>query len=96
MDSAGDPIETGAYWLQAGYKVTDKITVNGGYMKDNPFGATFIATDREFNSCWFGNVRCKLNKNTELGLEVSGWTTLYESGTSYKNTRAQGSMIYTF
>ena len=97
VDGNGDEIHSGGYWLQAGYNVTERITVVGGYMKDDPFGATFTdPADRQHNSNWYGNVRCKLNKNTEVGLEVSRWRTLFQDGTLNKNTRVQGSMIYTF
>ena len=103
LNDNGEEINTAGMWFQVGYKVTDQLTINGGYLFDDPdeddlTGAADV-DDRDKNTAWFVNVRGKLNKNTEAGIEVSGWTTTYTDGTDttdYENMRYQASLIYTF
>ena len=102
LNANGEEINTTGMWFQVGYKVTDQLTVNAGYLQDDPDEDDLTGTavdDRDMNTAWFVNVRGKLNKNTEVGIEVSGWTTTYTDGTTttdYENMRYQASLIYTF
>lgn len=51
---------------------------------------------RTKNSCIFGNVLYALNKNAQVGLELSRWDTGYKGPGDADDFRAQASFIYKF
>ena len=53
-------------------------------------------TGRIFNRSVFGNMIYSVNKNTQIGLEVSHWRTEYNGSGDADDLRAQTSFIYKF
>jgi hypothetical protein len=49
---------------------------------------------REYNRSIFGNAFYSLNKNTQIGLEISQWHTEYEDQSDGDSLRAQTAFIY--
>jgi hypothetical protein len=52
--------------------------------------------NRTYNSSVFGNVLFAVNKNAQVGMELSQWTTRYKGPGDADDTRAQASFIYKF
>lgn len=93
----GNEIETMGFWVQLGYGLTDKLSLNAGYCMDDPEDTYLVAAgDRLRNKCYFVNVQQKISDNVTAGLEFNQYDTLYGSGTEYTNYRTQLSVIVTF
>lgn len=98
-----DEIHTEGAWIQVGVKLPGNITVNAGYMYDNPDNADLTGVagtdDRTLNESLFANVRFKLNEKSEFGLEFSTFETKYWNGVAtskYDCNRMQASLIFKF
>ena len=100
----GQDVATQAGWLQVGMKLSDTLSLNIGYLEDNPVDAeltpTAAADVRTHNVAGFLNVRYHMNSSTQLGLEVMSWRTGYDEFTTgkdvYNSTRVGTSLIYKF
>ena len=92
----GQNVKTNGGWIQMGAKLSEKITLNLGYLYDDPENAT---DSRNHNSAIFANVRGKLNEKTQVGLEVMNWDTVTDVAgieSTLNNLRVAGSVIFTF
>jgi hypothetical protein len=97
VNGLNDEIATVGYWLQLQAKLGEKLTMNVGYMTDDPDEADLtVATERDLNTSIFVNFRYAVNKSLEAGFEYSNWVTAYQDGTEFDDDRYQLSMIYTF
>ena len=87
-------------WLAAGLGPWGKWSFNvGAGMDDVDAGdldTTDATADRTMNRAIFGNVMYSVNKNTQLGLELSHWRTDYKGPGDADSVRAQTSLIYKF
>ena len=63
---------------------------------DNDDLAGISGDKRNYNRSIFGNVVYSVNKNTEIGFELSQWHTEYNSQSNGDSLRAQTSFIYRF
>jgi hypothetical protein len=90
-------IGTDGLWFSFIFKPTDQYTVNAGMTLAKNDSGDIGAGDPENNTSLFGNIIFHLNKNTDIGLEISKWETEYEGdNTEYDSLRIQGSVIVKF
>jgi len=87
-------------WVAASLTPCSKWNFNFGVSIDDPENsdlAGVTATDsRDYNRSIFGNVIYSINKNTEIGFELSQWRTEYLEASNADAIRAQTSFIYKF
>jgi hypothetical protein len=86
-------------WIAASLRPLGKWRFNLGISiddVDNGDLAQMTGDRREYNRSIFGNAVYSIDKNTEVGLELSQWDTEYDGQSDGDNTRAQASLIYKF
>jgi len=83
-------------WVAASLGPWDKWSFNVGAGLDDVYNGDIEAQARSRNSCVFGNVIYSVNKNTQVGFELSQWQTKYKDKTGGDSLRAQTSFIYKF
>lgn len=83
-------------WVGAGLGPWDKWRFNVGAGVDGVDGSDVKTGDRLKNRSIFGNVIYSVNKNAEIGFELSNWQTDYKGPGDADSLRAQTSLIYKF
>ncbi|MHC4619079.1 MAG: DcaP family trimeric outer membrane transporter [Planctomycetota bacterium] len=86
-------------WLAASLAPSDKWRFNLGVTAegvDDGDLAGITGDRRTYNRSIFGNVLYALNKNTQVGFELSQWHTEYDGRDDGDSIRAQTSFIYKF
>jgi len=83
-------------WFAAGLGPWGKYRFNVGMGIDNVDRNDVNAGQRTLNRAIFGNIIYSINKNTEVGFELSHWRTRYKSDGDADDLRAQTSFIYKF
>jgi hypothetical protein len=86
---------TGA-WVAATLGPWDKWTFNLGAGIDTVKNNDVVAGNRTRNMCAFGNAIYSINKNTQIGFEISQWETNYKGPGDAESLRGQMSIIYKF
>jgi hypothetical protein len=96
----GREIASKGGWVAASLTPNPKWNFNFGITVDDPKNSNLAgmpATDaRVYNRSIFGNAIYSINKNTEVGFELSQWRTDYRGGGNENAIRAQTSFIYKF
>ena len=83
-------------WIAATLGPYDKWRFNLGTGIDDVDRDDIDAGERSLNRTIFGNAIYSINKNTEVGLELSHWRTDYKGPGDAESVRAQTSFIYKF
>ena len=83
-------------WIAAGIGQWKNKKFNVGMSLDDADRDDVNAGDRIENICIFGNVICPINKQTDLGFELSHWHTEYYGTGDGKSLRAQMALTYKF
>jgi len=86
-------------WVAASIGPCDKWSFNLGVTIDDPANndlSSVSGSNREYNRSLFGNVIYSVDKNTEIGFELSQWHTEYVGQRDADSIRAQTSFIYKF
>ena len=83
-------------WVGASLGPWDKWRFNIGAGMDDVDSSDINPGDRTMNRSVFGNIIYSVNKNTEIGLELSHWRTDYYGHGDADSMRAQTSLIYKF
>lgn len=89
-------ISTKGGWIAASLGPWDKWRFNTGFTMEDVDRNDLSDGGRTLNSSIFGNVIYSLNKNTEVGLEISRWRTDYKNQNDGDDLRVQSSFIYKF
>ena len=93
-------IDSDGWWAELGIRLTDEVKLNLGYSMDDPeeddLQGIAGVDDRDENTSMYINILWRLNERTQIGLEASGWETLYTTDEDYFNARYQFSFIYEF
>lgn len=89
-------IGTKGGWIAASLGPWDKLRFNTGFSMENADRDDLSNGDRTLNSSIFGNMIYSLNKNTDLGFEISRWRTDYKNKDDGDDLRLQTSFIYKF
>jgi hypothetical protein len=85
-------------WIQASLGPWDKWRFNIGMSFDDPKNEDMIGgvDKKTFNQSVYGNVIYAIDKNAEIGFELSQWHTEYLDDRGADSIRAQTSFIYKF
>ena len=86
-------------WIAANLGPWDKWSFNIGASIDDVDDDDLTGGSdykREYNRSIFGNVIYSINKNIQIGFELSQWHTEYKGERDADNLRAQTSLIYNF
>lgn len=83
-------------WVAAELGPWDKWRFNVGAGVDDVDKDDVNANDRTLNRSIFGNVIYSINKNVEVGFELSNWQTDYKGSGDADSLRAQTSLMYKF
>ena len=83
-------------WLAASLGPWGKYRFNVGMGIDDVDRDDVNAAQRTLNRSIFGNIIYSINKNTEVGFELSHWRTRYKGDGDADDVRAQTSFIYKF
>jgi len=95
----GTEIASTGGWIAASLTPQPKWNFNFGVSVDDPENSDLTGlgdNSRDYNRSIFGNVIYSLNKNTEIGFELSQWRTKYLEAGDNDAIRAQTSFIYKF
>ena len=91
-----EEIEAKGGWIAANLGPWDKWRFTVGTGVDDPADDDLNAGDRSLNRSVFGNVIYSINKNAEIGLELSQWHTEYKGQDDADSLRAQTAFMYKF
>jgi hypothetical protein len=83
-------------WVALGLGPWDSWRFNIGAGIDDVDASDVNLADRTENRCLFGNAIYSINKNTEIGFELSHWRTEYRGSSEADSIRAQSSLVYQF
>jgi hypothetical protein len=86
-------------WAAAQLGPWDKWSFNAGFGIDDPKNddLSYVTnSNREYNRMIFGNVIYSIDKNAQIGFELSQWHTKYKGLGNADSIRAQTSFIYNF
>jgi hypothetical protein len=83
-------------WIAAGLGPWEKLNFNFGVSTEDVDSGDVNAGDRTLNRSIFGNVIYSINKNTQIGFELSQWHTERKGENDADAIRAQTSFIYKF
>ncbi len=86
-------------WVAASFRPIDGWRFGFGVSiddVDNNDLADMTGDRRQYNRSIFGNVIYSLDKNTEIGFELSQWRTEYDAQSDADSLRAQASFTYKF
>ncbi len=94
-DTSGEISSKGG-WIAASLGPWDKWRFNTGFSMEDVDRDDLNNGDRTLNSSIFGNMIYSLNKNTDVGLEISRWRTDYKNAGDGNDLRLQSSLVYKF
>lgn len=94
--ATGKVIGSRGGWVAASLGPWDKIRYNVGVGVDDVKDGDVAVNQRTMNRSIFGNVIYALNKNTDIGVELSQWHTERRGQSDADALRAQMSFIYKF
>ena len=94
--TADNEIASKGGWVAANLGPWGKWRFNIGAGMDDVDAGDIDSGGRDLNRSIFGNVIYSINKNTEVGLELSHWRTEYKGSGDADSLRAQTSFIYRF
>ena len=83
-------------WIAASLGPWKNKRFNVGIAVDDVDSSDINAGDRTLNRSVFGNMICALDKQTDIGFELSHWRTEYKGSGDAESLRAQLSFIYKF
>jgi len=86
-------------WIAARINPCEKWNFNLGISIDDVDDSDLVGMTgdrREYNRSIFGNVIYSINRNTQVGFELSQWHTDYQGQRDADSIRAQTSLIYKF
>jgi len=92
-------IRSAGGWVAANLGPWEKWSFNLGAGIDDPKNddlSSVSGSNREYNRMIFGNVIYDVDKNTQIGFELSQWHTEYQGQRDADSLRAQTSFIYKF
>jgi hypothetical protein len=97
-DNVNNPNEIAATggWVAATLGPRDSWTFNLGVGIDTARHNDLPNGGRTRNLCAFGNAIYSINKNTQIGFELSQWETNYKGPGDAQSLRGQMSIIYKF
>ncbi|HEG43761.1 MAG TPA: hypothetical protein ENH94_06920 [Phycisphaerales bacterium] len=96
INDSGKAIATKGGWVAASLGPWDKWRFNVGLGIEDVEDNDVDAGDRTFNRSLFGNVLYDINKNTQVGFELTQWDTKRKGESDADNVRGQMSLIYKF
>ncbi|MBE0534269.1 MAG: hypothetical protein IH624_01270 [Phycisphaerae bacterium] len=96
INDSGKGIRSKGGWIAASLGPWDKWAFNVGLGIDDVNRDDADANDRTYNRSIFGNVLYSINKNTQVGFELTRWDTKRKGQPDADNLRAQMSLIYKF
>ncbi len=91
-----DEISTKGGWIAASINPSNKWRYNTGFSMEDVDRDDLSDGGKSLNSSIFGNAIYSINKNTEVGLEISRWRTDYKNSADGDDLRVQSSFIYKF
>lgn len=94
--TADNEIASKGGWVAAALGPWGKWRFNIGAGVDDVDAGDIDSGGRDLNRSIFGNVIYSINKNTDVGLELSHWRTEYKGSGDADSLRAQTSFIYRF
>jgi len=94
--AANDEIGTTGGWCAASLGPWDQWSFNVGLGIDDPDDDDLVSGDRSRNQCIFGNAIYAVNKNMDVGVELSDWNTDYKGAGDADDVRLQASFKYKF
>lgn len=94
--TTGEAVKSTGGWVAATLGPWDKTKYNFGIGIDDVKESTIATGQRSLNRSIFGNVVYALNKNTDLGFEISHWHTERKNQKDADALRGQMSFIYKF
>ena len=83
-------------WIAASLGPWENKSFNVGIAVDDVDSGDTNVGDRTLNRSVFGNVICALNKQTDIGFELSHWRTEYNGSGDAESLRAQLALKYKF
>ena len=83
-------------WIAASLGPWENKCFNVGIAVDDVDSGDTNVGDRTLNRSMFGNVICALNKQTDVGFELSHWRTEYNGSGDAESLRAQLALKYKF
>jgi hypothetical protein len=89
-------IESRGGWIAAALGPWTEWIFNVGTGTDNVDRDDVANGGRTLNTSVFGNLIYSLNKHSQIGFELSHWTTHYRGPGDATDTRGQLSFIYNF
>ena len=89
-------ISSSGGWIAASLGPWKNKRFNVGIAVDDADSSDINAGDRTLNRSVFGNMICALDKQTDIGFELSHWRTEYKGSGDAESLRAQLSFIYKF
>jgi len=89
-------ISSSGGWIAASLGPWKNKRFNVGIAVDDVDSSDINAGDRTLNRSVFGNMICALDKQTDIGFELSHWRTEYKGSGDAESLRAQLSFIYKF
>ena len=94
--TGAEEIESTGGWFALSQKLSDKVTVSGGYAHDNVDADTIVAGNRQSNQTAFANVIYYPLKNVKTGFEFAHNKTEYQDGNDGDALRGTFFMQYNF
>ncbi len=96
ITSVPNGINSKGGWAQATLTPIQQWRFNIGAGVDNVDDSDVANNARTQNSAIYGNAIYAINKNADIGVELSQWHTKYKSADDVDDTRIQASFIYKF
>jgi hypothetical protein len=90
------PVRSSGGWVEATLGPWDGTEFNLGYSMDDVHEGNVNTGDKTQNRAVFGNVIYALNKQTDVGLELSHWFTEYKDSKNSESVRLQAALKYKF
>lgn len=94
--TTGNTIRSVGGWAELEYKLNRRLRSNLGYSTDDPLNQDLEAGYRSRNQSIYLNAIYNLNKDFEIGMEVSQWQTGYIGQATYELTRLEWMARYKF
>ena len=94
--NTGEPIRSIGGWAELDYQWNSRLRSNFGYSIDDPLNQDLSAGNRCYNQSIYLNAIYNLNKDFEIGMEVSRWKTGYLGSSMPELTRLEWMARYKF
>jgi len=91
-----EEIRSSGGWIAASLGPWDRMRFNTGISMDEVDRGNVNTGDRTVNRSLFGNMIYAVNKQTDVGFELSHWRTEYKGSGDAESVRVQLALIYKF